>query len=172
MFSSISSQEICATKEKASNTMTSITRKLPPLPSRWLKILPISKPASPPAPVGRESPSCCCHKAYSKTGLPKSSTVSPATTSFTVRPAVGRTQRAETFPQPHQRGQHQPPHRQSEQVITDVGKIRAKQAAEIVDGLVGNHAARPCGVVHIETGQRDGEIDGYHQAEQPKGIAD
>ena len=90
----------------------------------------------------------------------------------TVRTTVGRTQRAETFPQPHQRGQHQPPHRQSEQVITDVGKIRAKQAAEIVDGLVGNHAARPCGVVHIETGQRDGEIDGYHQAEQPKGIAD
>ena len=90
----------------------------------------------------------------------------------TVRTAVGRTQRAETFPQPHQRGQHQPPHRQSEQVITDVGKIRAKQATEIVDGLVGNHAARPCGVVHIETGQRDGEIDGYHQAEQPKGIAD
>ena len=74
---------------------------------------------------------------------------------------------AEVFVEENARCSYPPPKRQAEQIISDIGKIGAKEAAKVGDIVAFGNAARPCRVVHAEAGQGNSQINGDNQAKQP-----
>ena len=149
------------------SSITSIINRLPDLPSSQAKPEPASKPTKPPAPTeGIRSMHC-------QTGMLDNWTAHQQEEqcqsgyAVIVGLVVSCFYGAEVFVEETQEATIHHQNDKPEQIISDIGKICAEEAAEVGDIVAFGHAARPCRVVHAEAGQGNGQINGDNQAKQP-----